>query len=168
MFDNGSGVDVFGSEDTRINGELGGVASFGRVYGDLRISMKRGDNIVLVADVGNATFAEADGQDGKVLGRIKIWGGYGSDTLAIAALDDSSPILYGLSVYAGPGADCVYVYGVDTVSRTSEPCRGRARRGVVGGRGAGALKSLAAWSAGLIGSGGQRCLGHRQEGAGNK
>jgi hypothetical protein len=34
--------------------------------------------------------------------------------LAIIALDDSSPILYGLSVLAGPGADCVYVYGVDT------------------------------------------------------
>jgi hypothetical protein len=47
IVDNGSGVDVFGSEDTKINGELDGVASFGRVYGDLRISMKRGDDIVL-------------------------------------------------------------------------------------------------------------------------
>jgi hypothetical protein len=113
IIDNGDGVDVVGSNNTRINGVLNGYAAFNQITGDLKIRMGGGNDRVFVDDVGKSAFSDGDGKGNEVLGQIIIMGGYGRDGITVRSTFDDFPVINGLRIYGGPARDRVRLIGVD-------------------------------------------------------
>ena len=104
VYDSGSSVTVQGLE-TRLDGTINGTQNVGRIH-NLTILMGRGNDVVVIENVGADAFFDPDGTPQELTGRIVVRGGYGRDQIYVRSPRDIDTEINGLSIFGGPARPC--------------------------------------------------------------